>query len=80
MAQTNAEKITELEAELTAIKSAMLSMVTSGQSHSLDGTSLNKVQYAELNKRRQEIERQLARLNSPTGGITGIDFSVTPYG
>jgi len=76
---TNAEKIIELEAELSAIKTAMLSMVTSGQSHSMDGTSLNKVMYTELNKRRSEIDRQLARLNSPTGGITGIDFSQTPY-
>ena len=76
---TNAEQITELETELTAIKTAMLSMLTAGQSGSLDGVSFNKVQYDSLSKRRKEIERRISALSSATGSITGIDMSCSPY-
>jgi hypothetical protein len=76
---TNSEKVTELNTELTAIKAAMLSMITSGQSGSLDGTSFNKVQYDSLNKRRSEIERIIQKLESASGSITGIDMSCSPY-
>lgn len=77
---TNAEKVIELNTELTAIKAAMLSMLTAGQSGSVDGASFSKIQYDSLRDRRKEIERQIAALEATGGGITGIDMSCTPYG
>lgn len=72
---TNAEQIAELEIELAAIKSAMLSMITSGQSQSMDGTSLSRVAYSELKQRRNEIEKKIARLTQGSGRLFGIDMS-----
>lgn len=76
---TTQEQIDELNIELTAVKSAMLSMITSGQSQSMDGTSLNRVAYGELKTRRNEIEKKIARLERGTGRMFGIDMStMTP--
>ena len=72
---TTAEQIAELEIELTAIKGAMLKMITSGQSHSLDGASVNKVSYDALKTRRNEIEKKIARLTQGSGRMFGIDMS-----
>jgi hypothetical protein len=76
---TTAEQIAELEIELTAIKSAMLKMVASFQSNSMDGVSVNRVAYNDLKTRRNEIEKKIARLTQGSGRMFGIDMStMTP--
>jgi hypothetical protein len=50
-------------------------MITSGQSHSLDGASVNKVSYEALKTRRNEIEKKIARLTQGSSRMFGIDMS-----
>lgn len=66
---TIASQITELEAELTAVKSAMTSMLTGGQSASIDGISKTNISYESLKLRRIEIEKSLQRLKRGGRGI-----------
>jgi hypothetical protein len=66
---TIAAQITDLETELTAVKSAMTSILTGGQSASMDGISKTKASYDSLKARRIEIEKSLQRLKRGGRGI-----------
>lgn len=66
---TIAAQITELETELTAVKAAMTSILTGGQSASMDGMSSTKASYDSLKTRRVEIEKSLQRLKRGGRGI-----------
>ena len=66
---TIASQITELEVELIAVKAAMTSMLTGGQSASMDGISKTNISYDALKSRRCEIEKSLQRLKRGGRGI-----------
>jgi hypothetical protein len=66
---TIAAQITELEAELTALKTAMTSILIGGQSASMDGISKASVSYESVKARRIEVEKSLQRLKRGGRGI-----------
>ena len=56
--------ITELQAELALVKSAINAMYTNGQKHSLNGShSFEGVDFKTLTRRKAAIESQLIMLN-----------------
>ena len=76
---TNAEKLTALQAELVAIKAAITSAISSGQSSSIDGMSISRVQVAELRSERTRIEKSIQRLLNGGRGII-VDMSYPSSG
>jgi ElaB/YqjD/DUF883 family membrane-anchored ribosome-binding protein len=66
---TIATQITELEAELTALKSAMTSILTSGQSSSMDGINKTRASFESIKARRIEVEKSLQRLKRGGRGM-----------
>lgn len=76
---TKAEQLAELEAELVIIKAQMLAITTGGQSLSLSGMNVSKVNYPALKDRRIEVEKSIQRLTRG-GREMVMDMSATPYG
>lgn len=72
--QTVAEKITELEAELALVKAQQAAASSGGQSFTVDGLSVSKVNYGALRDRRTSIEKSLQRLYRGGRGIV-VDMS-----
>ena len=54
--QTTQERITELETELALVKAQQASASSGGQSFSVDGFSVQNVNYNALRDRRRDIE------------------------
>jgi len=72
--QTNAERITELEAELVLVKAQQAAASAGGQSFTVDGLSVSKVNYTNLRDRRRELEKSLQRLYRGGRGFV-VDLS-----
>lgn len=79
MAQTTAERITELRAELTTVKAALTRAITEGQSATVGGASLQRARLDLLVSERNQLERDIQRLENPNGRVIGIDMSAGPY-
>lgn len=76
---TVAEQITELESELTAVKAAMTSALTGGQSFQLGDMSITGTNYNALSQRRKELEKAIQRLRNGGRGIV-VDMSARADG
>lgn len=74
---TQAEKLTELQAELVTVKAA-LAKASSAQSVSVDGVSVSRANVNALMERRREIEKAIQRLLNGGRGMR-IDMSGGPY-
>ena len=75
---TIAAQITELEAELVAVKAAMVTTMAAGQSFTTDGLSRSAVSYPALKQRRKEIEKSLQRLyRGGRGVLVNLSYGVT---
>jgi hypothetical protein len=71
---TNAEKLVELRAELVAIKAALTRTMAAGQSSSIDGMSVSRVNINYLREERTRIEKSIQRLLNGGRGII-VDMS-----
>ena len=76
---TIAEKITALETELAAYKAARLSMLTTGQSVSINGLSRQSVNVNAVNDLITATEKSIQRLQNGGRGLN-ISLGYTPYG
>lgn len=75
---TRSEKLTELEAELVAVKAAMAAVISDGKSVSLSGMSVTRADLPNLSTRRTEIEKSIQRLINGGRGMH-IDMGGGPY-
>ena len=73
---TRAEKLAELQAELTLVKAQQASASAGGQGMTMGPFSIQNVQYENLRKRRIELEKSIQRLLRGGRGIV-IDMSYT---
>lgn len=78
MAQTNAQKLAELQAELAVVKTALSAAITGGQSASMRDKSLTRARLDLLIAERNQLERDIQRLERGGRGLP-IDMSCTPY-
>jgi len=72
--QTNAERITELEAELALVKVQQASASAGGQSFTIDGQFYSQVNYRALADRRIQLEKSIQRLYRGGRGFV-VDMS-----
>lgn len=70
------QQITALEAELVLIKAQMAGASAGAQSWTVDGMSVQSVNYREFSQRRKEIEKSLQRLYRGGRGFV-VDTSNT---
>lgn len=71
---TIAEQIAEAEAELTALKAQIVSAQSGGQSMSVDGMSISRVNYSGMAAQRTMLEKRIQRLKRGGRGFV-IDAS-----
>lgn len=71
---TIAAQIIELEAELVLVKAQMASCRASGQSSSIDGMSITRVQLSGLAEERTKLEKSIQRLQRGGRGVV-LDMS-----
>jgi hypothetical protein len=71
---TNAQKLIELQAELVAIKAAITRTISSGQSSTIEGMSISRVNINDLRADRTRIEKSIQRLLNGGRGII-VDMS-----
>ncbi len=68
---TDAERITEINEELTAIKQAKTAILAGGQEYDFDSGSskrgVKNVEYSSLVKREKELRAELLDLNGTNG-------------
>jgi hypothetical protein len=76
---TITDRAAALEVELTAIETALTSLLTGGQSASMDGISKTGVSFESLQKRKAQIIRSLQRL-SYGGRMISINVSGASVG
>ena len=74
---TIAAQITEAEAELVLIKSQMASASAGGQSVSIDGVSVSRIDYKGLSAQRTTLEKRLQRLYRGGRGML-VDMTYGP--
>lgn len=79
MAQTNTERLADLQAELAAIKTAISAILSKGQSATIGDKSLNRARLETLIDERNQLERDIQRLERG-GRQLLMDMSVSPYG
>jgi hypothetical protein len=80
MAQTREERIADLTAELAVVKAAITKAITQGSSSSCGALALTRARLDLLISERNQLERDLQRLENHTGRHVGIDMSISPYG
>ena len=78
MAQTNAQKLAEMEAELVTVKAAISKAITGGQAASVGDKSLTRARLDLLIQERNQLERDIQRLQLGGRGLL-MDMSATPY-
>jgi hypothetical protein len=71
---TKAEKLAELQTELTAVKAAMTAALTGGRSVSIDGMSYSAWGMSELRDERTRLEKSIQRLLRGGRGMV-VDMS-----
>jgi hypothetical protein len=76
---TIAERITELEAELVAVKAALTSARSGGQSFTVDGQSYSSWSMSGLRDERTRIEKSIQRLLRGGRGMP-VDLSQAANG
>jgi len=75
-----ADRETELLTELNELRAARTSILSGGQSASMDGVSKTKASLNEINRRIKEINRSLQRLRYGGRMITVDVTNATPSG
>lgn len=76
---TNADRLVELRAELATVKAAIAKAITRGQSATSGDRSLTRARLDLLISERNQLERDIQRLELGGGRAMHMDFSGTPY-